>query len=130
MYSESGNDPSKWGTDHSYILNQLDPLEGVAPVTDDGIYESFVDPNFVHVSPVTYSDVSTLDMQGGVPQINAKGLRRGLIAFKIIAVGNDPDGSGSELPELVIEIVDPSTVSLNDLKPPGQQSTSEVRLVK
>jgi len=115
MYSESGNDPSKWGSDYDHILNQLDPLVGVAPVTDENVYDSFVDPNYVHVSPVTYSDVSTLDMQSGVPQVNAKGLRRGLIAFKIIAVGVDPDGSGSILPELVVEIVDPSTIDLDDI---------------
>ena len=110
MYSESGNDSSKWGTDSSNILNQLDPLLGSAPVTDGSTYVTFVDPEFVHVSPVFESDISTLNMQNGVPQLNAKGLRRGLIAFKIIAVGNDPDGNGSVLPELVIEIVDPSTV--------------------
>ena len=57
----------------------------------------------------------------GGPQVNAKGLRRGLIAFKIIAVGNDIDGSGSVLPELVLEIVDPATVNPNDIKPDGTQ---------
>lgn len=124
MYSETGNDPSKWGTDSSSIGNQLDPLTGVSPVTDGSSYDSFVNPDFVHVSPVTYSDVSTLNMDGGVPQVNAKGLRRGLIAFKIIAVGPDPDGGGSVLPKLVIEIVDPATINPNDLKPPGESGGS------
>ncbi len=124
MYSESGGDPSIWGTDNSMwgtdnasIYNQLDPLRGTAPVTDGSQYSSFVDPNYTHVSPVTFSDVSTLGKDGDVPQINAKGLRRGLIAFKIIAVGVDIDGAGSILPELVIEFVDPTTTSLNDIKP-------------
>ena len=123
MYSETGGDTSKWGTDKEYIYDQLDPLRGVAPVTDDNQYAGFVDPDFVHISPVTFSDTSTLNMDGDVPQTNAKGLRRGLIAFKIIAVGQDVDGGGSVLPELVIEIVDPSTVSLDDIQPASQSSS-------
>ncbi len=129
-YSDSGNDPTKWGEANS-IGGQLDPLLGVSPVTDDSQYESYVDPDFVHVSPVTFSDLSTLNMEGGVPQINAQGLRRGWIAFKIIAVGNDIDGGGSVLPELVLEIVDPSTISIDDIKPPQQQqSGGRIRLVQ
>jgi Flp pilus assembly protein TadG len=120
MYSETGGDSSKWGTDKSTIKSKLDPLRGVSPVTDSSRYDSFVYRDFVHVSPITFSDVSTLNMDWGVPQVNAKGLRRGLIAFKIIAVGPDPDGGGSVLPELVIEIVDPATINPNDLKPPGE----------
>jgi hypothetical protein len=116
MYSESGGDPSKWGTDSGYIYDQLDPLRGVAPVTDGSQYSSFVDRQFIHVSPVTFSDISTLNMDNGVPQINAKGLRRGLIAFKIIRLGPDIDGSGSVLPELVILTVDPATLRLEDVK--------------
>lgn len=119
MYSESGNDPTKWGTDDSYIHNQLDPLIGASPVTDSSAYPSFVNPDFVHVSPVFESDVSTLNMQSGIPRLNAKGQRRGLIAFKIISVGNDPDGSGSVLPELVIEIVDPATIDPLKIKADG-----------
>ena len=124
MHSETGNDPSKWGTDSSTIGSQLDPLTGVSPVTDGSSYDSFVNPDFVHVSPVTFSDLSTLNMDGDIPQVNAKGLRRGLIAFKIIAVGPDPDGGGSVLPKLVIEIVDPATIDPNDLKPPGESGGS------
>lgn len=119
FYSETGNDSSKWGSDTSYILNQLDPLEGVEPVTDDSLYDSFVDPSFVHVSPVFPSDISTLNKAGNVPQVNAKGLRRGLLAYKIIEVGQDIDGNGTVLPELVIEVVDPSTISLGDIDNPG-----------
>ena len=36
-----------------------------------------------------------------------KGERRGLIAFKVIGVGADPDGGGSVLPSLFFEIVAP-----------------------
>ena len=129
MWSETGNDPTKWGTHDSTIGSQLDPLPGVAPVTDASSYPSFVDPNFIHVSPVTMSDVSTLNMQGGVPRVNAKGLRRGLIAFKIIAVGNDIDGGGSVLPQLVIEIQDPATINPEDIRPAGQVG-GQLRLVQ
>jgi Flp pilus assembly protein TadG len=120
MYSETGNDNTKWGSDKSYIKNQLDPLKGVSPVTNGDSYASFVNPDFIHVSPVSFSDLSTLNMKSGVPQINAKGLRRGLFAFKIIAVGVDIDGKGSVLPELIIETVDPLTINPDDIKPPGQ----------
>ena len=36
FYSETGGDPSKWGTDTQFIYDHLDPLEGVTPVTDAG----------------------------------------------------------------------------------------------
>jgi Flp pilus assembly protein TadG len=121
MWSETGNDPSKWGTHESTISSRMDPLVGVAPVTDAGLYESYVDANYVHVSPVTYSDCSTLNMVDGVPQVNAKGLRRGLISFKIKDVGVDVDGGGSVLPELIVEIVDPATINPLELRPPGQE---------
>ena len=132
MYSETGGDSSKWGTDSASISSQLDPLLGVSPITDDSQYSSFVDPDFVHISPIFESDVSTLNMNGGVPQVNAKGLRRGLLAFKIIAVGNDPDGGGSMLPYLVIEIVDPSTTSIDDLmgnSSSGGSTSSVIKIV-
>ena len=113
FYSETGNDSSKWGTDLSYILDDLDPLDGVEPITDDSLYDSFCDADFIHVSPVFPSDISTLNKSGGNSRVNAKGLRRGLLAYKIIAVDNNP--SGSDLPELEIEIVDPSTITESDL---------------
>ena len=94
----------------------LDPLVGVAAVDDPSVYSSFVNPDFVHVSPVYKSDVNALDPVSGSPAVNALGERRGLVAFNIIAVGADPDGpEGSVLPNLRIKIVDPSTVSLGDL---------------
>ncbi len=42
----------------------------------------------------------------GIPAVNANGERRGLLAFKIIDSGDDP--SGSVLPTLTFEFVDPS----------------------
>jgi hypothetical protein len=60
-------------------------------------------------------------MVDGVPQVNAKGLRRGLISFKIKDVGVDVDGGGSVLPELIVEIVDPATINPLELRPPGQE---------
>ena len=127
FYSDSGGDSSKWGTDNYNIHSQLNPLYGVSPVTDDTQYPSFVDPDFVHVSPVTFSDTSTLNQSGGVPQVNAHGLRRGLLAFKIVAVGVDVDGSGSVLPELEIEIVDPETISLDAVR---YGTSSTLRIVQ
>ena len=44
----------------------------------------------------------------------AKGERRGLVAYKIIGVGADPDGNGSVFPNLIIEIVDPSLIDLSE----------------
>ncbi len=90
-------------------------------VGDGSIYDSYVNPDFVHVSPVFKSDVSLLNPVGGVPggtpAVNALGERRGLVAFKIIGVGADPDGAGSVLPNLIIEIVDPATIDLNTVQP-------------
>ena len=130
MYSESGGDSTKWGTDDRSIKSKLDPLRGVSPVTDGSRYDAFVNPDFVHVSPVTLSDVSTLHMSGGVPRVNAKGLRRGLIAFRIIAKGTDIDGGGSVLPELVIKIVDPATIKSTDVKPFGKSGSGKLKLVQ
>ncbi len=116
------NEDGSWRQD-LVPKSMLDPLVGVSAIGDGSVYPSFVDPNFVHVSPVFVSDVSLLNPVGGVPDgtpaVNALGLRRGLLAFKIIAVGIDPDGDGSVLPNLVLEIIDPSTIDLNTLQPPG-----------
>lgn len=88
--------------------SMLDPLVGVNPVSNGGQYQSFVNPDVVLVSPVYKSDVSNL----GRGKVNAKGERRGLVAFSIIAVGSDPDGSGSKLPNLIIRIADPGDVDI------------------
>ena len=92
----------------------LDPLPGVSPVQDPNEYATFVDPELVRVSPVYKSDISVLGSDTIAYPVNALGWRRGLIAFKIIGVGADPDGSGSVLPNLILEIVDPSQIELDE----------------
>ena len=94
----------------------FDPLVGVSPVNDGSQYASYVDPDFVHVSPVYKSDASTLNpVSGSTHAVNAKGERRGLFAYKIIGVGADPDGSGSKLPNLIIEVVNPALIDLGEV---------------
>ena len=108
-------DSSSWRYD-LVPKETLDPLIGVSTVSDQSVYSSYVYPSFIHVSPVYTGDVSALNPvdtpQPGTPTVNALGLRRGLLAFKIIALGSDPDGPGDVLPNLIIEIVDPATVDL------------------
>ena len=88
--------------------SSLDPLVGVDPLSDPGRYPEFVNPDEVLVSPIWKSDVSDTE-----PWVNARGERRGLVAFKILALGADPPGS--YLPNLVIEIVSPSEVNTGDV---------------
>ena len=104
--------------------SMLDPLLGVSTVSDPDEYWKFVNPNYIHVSPVYKSDVSSLNLVGGVPAVNALGERRGLVAFRILNVGDDPDGGGSKLPNLIIEIVSPSEVELNAVPPFSGGSTA------
>ena len=91
--------------------SELDPLAGVSTVSDGSQYPSYVNADYVHVSPVFKSDVSDL----GSNRVNAKGWRRGLIAFRIIGVGADPDGPGSVLPNLIIEVVSPADINVSSL---------------
>ena len=119
-------DSSSWRYD-LVPKEMFDPLIGVSMVEDRTRYPSFVDPNFVHISPVWQSDVSERNPIGypaNTPAVNALGERRGLVAFRIIGVqgnvGNDDDDdddSSSVLPKLIIEIVDPSTVWLDKVHP-------------
>lgn len=111
--------------DNPDVKDLLDPLTGVSAADDPDVYASYVDPDFVHLSPVYESDVSALTpvypqdipTEHGVPAVNALGMRRGLVAFKIIGVGTDPDGpEGSLLPNLIIEILDPASVSLDNIQ--------------
>ena len=95
----------------------LDPLVGVSPVSDANEYPYYVDPDSVQISPVYVNDINELNPVNGVPAANALGLRRGLLAFKVMAVGYDPDGEGSVLPNLIIEIVDPRTIDIDFAQP-------------
>ncbi len=106
------------GSSWPYDLEMVDPLLGVSVVEDPSKYLSYVNPDVIHVSPVTKSDTSVLNPVNGVPAVNALGFRRGLLAFKIIGVGADPDGpEGSVLPNLIIEVVAPNTVSIDEVAP-------------
>ncbi len=102
MFEEGGNQ-------YGISTSDLDPLVGVEPLSDETRYPDFVDYDQVHVSPIYKSDVSDTE-----PGVNALGERRGLVAFKILGVGADPDGGGSVLPNLIIEIVSPAGLILPD----------------
>jgi len=86
--------------------SELDPLIGVPVVNDPSVFPSFVTDE-CQISPVYKSDVSELGPVEGDPAVNALGWRRGLVSFKIIGVGTDPDGPGSVLPNLIFEICPP-----------------------
>ena len=101
------------------LLHDLDRVEGersdpldVEPVSDPAYYPSLVDPYQILVSPVWKSDISDTD-----PGVNAKGERRGLLAYKIIGVT-----PGLYLPNLLIEIVSPANIDLDDVFPLGSTS--------
>ena len=86
-----------------------------------------MNPNFVQVCPLFKSDVSDL----GNVEVNALGERRGLLAFKIMEVGPDPDGpSGSVLPSLIIKIADPPDIE--NVQPPSGSGAGSagIRLAK
>ncbi len=119
-------DSSSWRYD---LLSKeiLDPLIGVSTVSDADEYPQYVNPDYCQVSPVYESDVSELNPVEGAPAVNALGLRRGLLAFKILAVGADPDGAGSVLPNLVIQVCDPVDIDLPSI---GPGSGTVYRLVK
>lgn len=99
----------KDGPTYGITDNMLDPLLGVEPVTDPSIYLNCFNPEDIHVSPVFKSDVSNTE-----PGVNAKGERRGLLAFKIIGVGEDPPGSN--LPNIEILVVNPAAVDLDSVE--------------
>ncbi len=113
--------------------DKLDPLLGVSAVDDPNEYPSFVDPDYCQVSPVYKSDVNALNPTEDVPPIvnvNALGWRRGLLAFKVLAVGVDPDGSGSVLPNLVIQVCDPGLVDLAEVYPGPGAAGIDLKIVQ
>ena len=115
MYSQTGDDTSLWGFDESYVLDELSPLVGVTPVTDSDTLNALANDDFVHVSPVFPDEIQTMEMDGDVPQVNAAGLRRGLLAFKIMSSEPDANGGDSTSTLLCIKIVDPSTIDEDDV---------------
>ncbi len=110
--------------------HMLDPLLGPKPVSDAANYPSYVDPEFCNVSPVFKGDINELNPVGDDPAVsidavNALGERRGLLAFNVIAIGDDPDGpGGSKLPDLVIRICEPRPIGAT-----GPPSSSGPQLV-
>ena len=79
----------------------LDPLPGVFKVDDPSQYSKYLSPNNCQVSPLYKSDLSVVNVPPN--SVNAKGFRRGLVAFTVDSVGSDPDGPyGSKLPNLWI----------------------------
>ena len=108
-----GRNLRQWGASWRYDLldkSELDPLVGLPVVNDASVFPSFVTLE-CQISPLYKSDVSELNPVNGDPAVNALGWRRGLVSFKIIGVGMDPDGSGSVLPNLIFEICPP----INDI---------------
>ena len=102
--------------------SDLDPLMHVEPVSNGTLHSSFVNPDYIHVSPLYKSDVSNTS-----PGVNAKGERRGLVAFKIIGVTADPPGS--VLPSLIIETVSPLDVDLDQVTLGQGGASAPVQLV-
>ena len=105
---------------------------------------SLVDLDFVNVSPVYNNDINELNpvivpgAYGGIPAVNALGLRRGLLAYKIIDWSWHPAGYEekvpSYLPYLQIEVVDPVLIvpDPDEVPPPGEVDQTfpiKVRLV-
>ena len=124
----------------SYFADsQLDPLRGVGRFNQPALYPELVNPDFVHVSPVYKSDVSALDGvkdkdEDNGPDLNgdgnpdghttndptlkgvcAKDYRRGLLAFKIVGYRIDPSRPYPYLPNLIIELVDPHSINLDEI---------------
>ena len=126
--------------------SELDPVPGVGRFNQPSLYPELVNPDFIHVSPVYKSDISALDgvdtkdekagpdlNKDSKPDgyttnkpvekgVNAKGYRRGLLAFKIVGYRIDTTQPYPKLPKLIIEIVDPKTINL-DTVPPVTSST-------
>lgn len=108
--------------------DDLDPLLGVKQVDDPTLYPSFVTSK-CQVSPIYESDISRLNpiQPGNIWNVNAKGKRRGLLSFRIDAIGADPDGSGSQLPNIIITVCDPTTTPIASVSP---TATARIQLVR
>ena len=99
-------------------------------MSDPDEYPNYIDPEHCQVSPVYKSDIGKLNDLGDpypeTPAVNGLGWRRGLLAFKVIGIGEDPDGpNGSVLPNLIIEVCPPALGAgpggLAEIPPYGNQ---------
>lgn len=126
-----GGSPAPW-VYKSSVQSRLEPsLKGVGRFNVASKFAGLVNPDFVHVSPVYKSDVNSNDSVGAPATGGVSGAqdeRRGLVAFKILGVQPDPRG-GSYLPNLRLEIVNPSSVNLGDVQPVGTGGAPRGRLV-
>jgi len=87
----------------------LDPLPGVFKVDDPSLYPNYLSPSNCQVSPLYKSDLSVVNVPPN--SVNAKGERRGLVAFTVDSIGSDPDGPyGSKLPNLWMTICSASSI--------------------
>jgi hypothetical protein len=96
----------------------LDPVPGVDPVNSHQKIIDLPNPDVVHVSPISKSDVGMQERDPskyGSPTANLQGERRGLVAFRILSARPNPAG-GSYLPLLTIEIVDPSEIVFDEIR--------------
>jgi Flp pilus assembly protein TadG len=110
----------------------LDPVPGVDPMSSHSAILDLPNPDVIHLSPVSKSDVAmaeTNPSKYGSPAANLQGERRGLLAFKITSARPNPIG-GSYLPLITIEVVDPSTIDLTQLTSSGTSSPAAVQIVR
>src|SRR5688572_9048204 len=92
----------------------LDPMYGVIPVSDPGLYPNYLTGGKCQVSPVYKSDISQINN----PPNSANGLgeRRGLAAFSLDSIGRDPDGPyGSVLPYVWVTFCNPGGLVIPDI---------------
>ncbi|MFQ5973898.1 MAG: pilus assembly protein TadG-related protein [Alphaproteobacteria bacterium] len=122
--------------------SMLDPMVGVEEVDNANYYWDYVSSQ-VQVSPVYKSDTSALNDYNGMPAVNALGWRRGLLAFKILGLcmaTYHPDAHAdckpeyapplpSYLPNLMIEVVDPTYISGSLYEVEAISSGKKYRLV-
>ncbi len=95
------------GVSRKSFLTNEDPkwISGVTGVNHSHLYQDFVNPGKCQVSPLYKSDLAP-ETRKGVPGVKAEVDRRGLLAFSVEGIGNDPPGS--YLPDIIIKVCDPS----------------------
>ncbi len=113
----------EWGADNAphpdLVGNKvLDPVPGITPMDNHQEILDLPDLDQIYVSPVFKSDTNMTETdlsKYGSPTANVQGERRGLIAFKILSARANPAG-GSYLPLVTIEVIDHSTIDLDQLQ--------------